>query len=218
MLLRDLTIANICVQPDCQTSLRPRRRSSKGKTGQPAASKAVLSAPRRGFVHAIRWMPSEIRKIEKNRFRKATATGSAIFCAGTYCLALKSYCYRPDYQKSRNGASAALNFISAAPVDLHHPTTALVSRATSVHLDGILTGVPPHAKCDPSTSSGSTPALGRPALQQIDHTRAHHRRASIPVSNIAVFRRIMRKRLKTQSRLTIYYSAFPLPADPPPAL
>ena len=89
MLLRDLTIANICVQPDCQTSLRPDRRSWEGKTGWPAASKAVLSAPGRGFVHAIRQVPSEIRKIEKNRFRKAAATDSAISRTETYCLTPK---------------------------------------------------------------------------------------------------------------------------------
>ena len=180
MLLRDLTIANICVQPDCQTSLRPGRRSSKGKTGWPAASKAVLSAPGRGFVHAIRQMPSEIRKIEKNRFRKAAATDSAISRARTYCLALKLLLPSTRLPKIRSRRKRHPQLFLAAPDDFQYSTTAPGSCATPLRLDGFPTRVPPQAECNPLTSSGSTPAHNHRARQHIDNTRAHHPGATIP--------------------------------------
>ena len=190
MLLRDLTIANICVQPDCQTSLRPGRRSSKGKTGWPAASKAVLSAPGRGFVHAIRQMPSEIRKIEKNRFRKAAATDSAISRTETYCLTLRLLLLSTRLPKIRSRRKRQSQLFLAAPSDFQYFSTALASCATPIHLDGFLTRVPPQAECNPLTSSGSTPAPNHRARQQTDHTRAHHPGATIPGPGQHIFQTI----------------------------
>ena len=156
-------------------------------------------------------MPSEIRKIEKNRFRKATATGSAFSCAGTYCLALKVYRCHPDYQKSGNGASAIFNFFLAAPGDFNYSTTAPVWCATLIHLNGFLIRVPPQAECNRLTSSGSTPALNHRALQQIDHSKAHDLGATIVGLGPHIILTYQGKWLKTKDGWMTRSPLFPAP-------
>lgn len=128
-------------------------------------------------------------KIEKNRFRKATATGSAISRTETYCLTLRLLLLSTRLPKIRSRRKRQSQLFLAAPSDFQYFSTALASCATPIHLDGFLTGVPPPAGCDPLTSSGITPAHNHRARQQTDHTRAHRPSATIPVWASTFFRR-----------------------------
>ena len=139
-----------------------------------------MSAPRRGFVHAIRQVPSEIRKIEKNRFRKAAATDSAISRAETYCLTPKLLLPSTRLPKIGNRRKRHPQLFLAAPGDFQYFTTELASSATPIHLDGSQTRVPPQAERYPLTSSGSTPAYNHRARQQTDHIKAPRPSATIP--------------------------------------